>query len=273
TPYVSGNAVVWTPPSGESSGYIPLGNHRFPFKFHLPLNCPSSFEGENGSVRYYCKARIYRPRYRSDKTSERTITVILSCDLNLIPDVTFPLQISQSKEMGKNGMISITVRVPKRGFVPGETIVVEAEIVNASSKKIENMRVELVQCAHYFAHWGTGVNVSSSPNFPMETNIVDNREDNDEVFRSDKEVEIPKGETVKFTRLAPIPPVVPSFNNCPIINVEYYLKIEMKTSGLLRKKASVQLPLIIGTIPLRSLQFLISPSPQYTDSLVCPSLE
>ncbi|GMR54624.1 hypothetical protein PMAYCL1PPCAC_24819, partial [Pristionchus mayeri] len=144
TPYVTGSAVVWTPPSGKSTAHLPLGNHRFPFKFLLPLNCPPSFQGGNGCIRYYCKAIIYRPWYSADQMASRRFIVKRPSDLNLIPEVCSPLQRSGSKEIKflcrKKGYIGILVRVPKRGFVPGEIIAFEAEIVNCSSQTIENER-------------------------------------------------------------------------------------------------------------------------------------
>ncbi|GMR54625.1 hypothetical protein PMAYCL1PPCAC_24820, partial [Pristionchus mayeri] len=58
----------------------------------------------------------------------------------------------------------------------------------------------------------------------------------------------------RLRRLVPIPPVVSTFNICPIINVEYFLYIELTTIGILSTTtASAQLPLIIGTIPLRQV--------------------
>ncbi|GMR32188.1 hypothetical protein PMAYCL1PPCAC_02383 [Pristionchus mayeri] len=256
TPYVSGSAIVWTPPSGLSTDHIPQGNHRFPFKFLLPPNCPSSFEGANGYIRYYCKARIDRPWYKFDKTTQRVFTVNPSSDLNLIPTASSPLQMSQSKETGvlffKSGRISMTVRLHKGGFVPGEAIALEADIVNASSQKIKNIRVKIVQCSHYIAYRGSGmVQVGTLPSGLV--GAPSRREHHREVFRSEEKVEIVKGATDKFTRLVPIPPVVATFNNCPIITVEYFLKIKMTTSGAVSTTVSAQLPLIIGTIPLRQV--------------------
>ena len=39
---------------------VEVGQHRFPFSFQLPENIPSSFEAENGHVRYSLKASIHR---------------------------------------------------------------------------------------------------------------------------------------------------------------------------------------------------------------------
>ncbi|GMT04504.1 hypothetical protein PENTCL1PPCAC_26678 [Pristionchus entomophagus] len=266
TPYVDGSAIVWTPPSGLSTDHIPAGNYRFPFRFLLPVNCPVSFEGGYGYIRYYCKARIDRPWYKFDKTTKRVFTVIPPSDLNYIPNANSPLQISQTKETGvlffKNGKINVTVKLPKGGFVPGEAIALEADIVNYSSQKIKNIRVKIVQCSHYIAYRGSEVVQPGTIPVGGLMRSPARREDHREVFRSEEKVEILKGATEKWTRMVPIPPTVASFNNCPIITVEYFLKMKVTTSGAVSTTISAQLPIIIGTIPIRQISVPPPPPPQ-----------
>ena len=69
---------------------LKAGNHRYPFKFTLPQNAPSSFECAYGSVRYTVEARIDQPS-KSDHVTRSALTVISLVNLNLEP---FELRVS-----------------------------------------------------------------------------------------------------------------------------------------------------------------------------------
>lgn len=60
---------------------IPAGHHRYPFKFQLPYNIPSSFEHHYGYVRYTVKGVIDRP-WRFDHECKAAFTIISILDLN-----------------------------------------------------------------------------------------------------------------------------------------------------------------------------------------------
>lgn len=70
---------------GDRDEYIlKPGLHTFPFSFVLPLEIPSSFEGEHGHVRYIAKGTIDRSWSFNDHT-KRAFTVIGLQDLNKLP--------------------------------------------------------------------------------------------------------------------------------------------------------------------------------------------
>lgn len=70
---------------GDRNEYIlKPGLHTFPFSFVLPLEIPSSFEGEHGHVRYIAKGTIDRSWSFNDHT-KRAFTVIGLLDLNKLP--------------------------------------------------------------------------------------------------------------------------------------------------------------------------------------------
>lgn len=70
---------------GDRDEYIlKPGLHTFPFSFVLPLEIPSSFEGEHGHVRYIAKGTIDRSWSFNDHT-KRAFTVIGLLDLNKLP--------------------------------------------------------------------------------------------------------------------------------------------------------------------------------------------
>lgn len=70
---------------GDRDEYIlKPGLHTFHFSFVLPLEIPSSFEGEHGHVRYIAKGTIDRSWSFNDHT-KRAFTVIGLLDLNKLP--------------------------------------------------------------------------------------------------------------------------------------------------------------------------------------------
>lgn len=60
---------------------LPSGSHSIPFEFHLPADCPTSYEGSIGRVRYYVSARI-RKLYEIEHTTMKLFTVINHLDVN-----------------------------------------------------------------------------------------------------------------------------------------------------------------------------------------------
>lgn len=65
---------------------LPAGEHSFPFDCKLPLELPSSFEGQFGRVRYLAKAIIERATWKSNVVCKRAFTVVSGLDLNFIPE-------------------------------------------------------------------------------------------------------------------------------------------------------------------------------------------
>ncbi|GMR42056.1 hypothetical protein PMAYCL1PPCAC_12251, partial [Pristionchus mayeri] len=251
-PYAEGEAVVWAPSPGDPTGYIPIGTHKFPFKFLLPSNCAPSFEGTNGYIRYFCKAKIDRP-WKFDHTTKQVFTVVPTFDLNLIPNASLPVQMTQSKDTGflffKSGDIQLTARLHKGGFVPGESIALHTYIQNHSSKSINKIEVKLVEVSHYTAYRNgqtvtEGIPVSRSSQQRIHKRTVNQLEER---------LDIEKGSDLDFPLLLPIPPVVPTFNICPIITVEYFLKVKATTSGAIGSKVSTEVPVLVGTIPIRNV--------------------
>lgn len=60
------------------------GKHEFPFTFPLPVNCPSSFEGEYGHIRYEMKVVVDRA-FKFDQEKKIALRVIAPLDLNADP--------------------------------------------------------------------------------------------------------------------------------------------------------------------------------------------
>lgn len=42
----------------DSGTCLPVGKHQFPVQIRIPLNCPSSYESQFGSIRYQMKVEL-----------------------------------------------------------------------------------------------------------------------------------------------------------------------------------------------------------------------
>lgn len=79
--------------SGEVE--ISSGEHTYPFNASLPTTAPSSFEGENGFIRYKVRATLDRP-WKFDEHAEGSFGVVTPLDLNFyeqakvrVPNIVF----------------------------------------------------------------------------------------------------------------------------------------------------------------------------------------
>lgn len=75
----------FSPPVEGDGEFHPAGTHQFPFEVPLPIELPSSFEGEHGYVRYCCKATIDKP-WKFDHEVKTAFTVLSRLDLNDEPE-------------------------------------------------------------------------------------------------------------------------------------------------------------------------------------------
>ncbi|GMS78158.1 hypothetical protein PENTCL1PPCAC_333, partial [Pristionchus entomophagus] len=137
TRYVNATICVWEPPSGNSIGHIPAGTNRFQFRHKLPAECRSSYEGQNGHIRYHCVASLARPGFKDNITSNKVFKVNVLADLNnIVRAYTF---YSKSETMEarclclERGKLSVTIKY-RGGFIPGEEIPVVADISNDSAQ-------------------------------------------------------------------------------------------------------------------------------------------
>lgn len=118
---------------------IPAGNHEYPFSFQLPLNLPSSFEGEFGRVRYDIEAVVKRS-WKFDYNTKVIFTVNALVDLNLQPVYMEKRDVSKEKSICclccKEGPISMKVEMPRTGYVPGEYVKFSVHSSNSSSRPV-----------------------------------------------------------------------------------------------------------------------------------------
>ncbi|XP_062290930.1 arrestin domain-containing protein 3-like isoform X3 [Scomber scombrus] len=214
----------------EGLTVLHAGLHEFAFSFNLPqMALATSFEGKHGSVRYWVKAELHRPWLLPVKVKKEFI-VFEHIDINT------PLLLAGTKEKTlccwfcASGPISLSAKIERKGYTPGESIQIFAEVENCSSRVVVP-KAALYQTQTFFAK-GKGKQIQQ---------LVSN-------LRGDP---LPQGKSQSWEgKLLKIPPVSPSILDCPIIRVEYALVVYVDVPGGLN--LSLSLPLVIGTIPLHA---------------------
>ncbi|XP_072169370.1 arrestin domain-containing protein 3-like [Diadema setosum] len=216
---------------------LAAGNHTFPFQLTLPsLHTPPPIESKYGWVRYYLTAVIERPWKFSHKT--RHYLCIWSIkNMNSIPSVFVPLSTIAQKRVCclfcESGLFSMCVTVDKRGYCPGESILITVELSNRTSRDISSLSAVLTQHAEYNA-----------------TNTREAVMTIDTVIAKIKFEGYNAHATVTFDRTPMLIPPVPAndFDACGNINVEYNLKVKARLCGS-PSSVIVKHPITIGTVP------------------------
>lgn len=132
------------------------GVHTFPFKLGLPPSLPSTFLGSHGWVQYFCRAILKEPSGLVHK-NQQVFIIINPIDLNSEPvSLQQPFfceaeERVQANKCSSAGTISCRVRLDRAGFVPGENILISANIENATRSSIRKTRAILTETVEYRA--------------------------------------------------------------------------------------------------------------------------
>ncbi|KAH7704203.1 Protein ARRD-7 [Aphelenchoides avenae] len=250
--YMDFEMVVWH----SDDNKLPAGTHTFPFSFPLPANCAPSFEGTVGFVRYKCTAKIDRP-WKFDKSIMQMFTVLPYFDLNSVPHAATPAVRELTKNLGvlffKHGRLSASVSIPKSGFVPGESILVAADVSNTSSREVRRIEIALVENATYTAHRQANTWTMNDP--CVYTLNHHGGTERQVKTRTVAEVKddfcVPANSSGRYQKAMVIPAIVPSFNICPIVQVDYFLQIKICAKGLMGNDICGTIPILVGTVPVR----------------------
>ncbi|KAG9330419.1 hypothetical protein JZ751_025421 [Albula glossodonta] len=229
---------------------LPAGRHEFPFSFQLPEEAlVTSFEGKHGSVRYWVKVKLHRP-WSAVRRIKKEFTVIQPIDINT-PALLAP-QAGTKDRLARVwyrnlGQVSVTAKIDRKGYTPGEVIPIFAEFENSTSRTVVP-RACITQIQTFIAR-GTMKQKRSVVTAMCGDAVAPLCRDSWH------------GHAIK------IPPVGPSILHCRIIKVEYVLRVFVDVPGT--SKLSLELPLVMGTIPLHpfgsrtssvSSQYSLNPS-------------
>ncbi|XP_004873392.1 arrestin domain-containing protein 2 isoform X2 [Heterocephalus glaber] len=228
---VSHRAALLAPDSGEPRT-LPAGRHEFAFGFQLPLALVTSFEGKHGSVRYSVMATLHRP-WVPARRARTGFTVIETLDINT-PALLAPQEGSQEKVarswFRNPGLVSLSAKIHRKGYTPGEAIPVFAEIDNGYTRSVRP-RAALVQTQTFVARGAQKQKCALVASLAGEP--------------------VAPGRHAQWQgRLLRIPPVGPSILRCRVLHVCYSLKVCVDIPG--SSKLLLELPLVIGTVPLHA---------------------
>ncbi|XP_059847402.1 arrestin domain-containing protein 2-like isoform X1 [Hypanus sabinus] len=209
---------------------LQAGRHEFPFSFQLPEeNLVTSFEGKHGSVRYWVKAKLHRP-WATVKKIKKDFTVIEPIDINT-PSLLAPQAGTKEKSARvwywNLGHLALTAKIDRKGYTPGEVIPIFAEVDNCCSRTV-TPKAAIIQMQTFIARGTT-------------------KQKKSVVATLHGEGVAPRKRGTWHGRPLKIPPVSPSLQ-CRVIRVDYTLRVYIEIPGT--SKLSLELPLVIGTIPL-----------------------
>ncbi|CAG7732832.1 unnamed protein product, partial [Allacma fusca] len=222
--------------TGNAKAILLPGHHQLPFSFKLPQGLPSSFVGKYGVVHYEIRAEIKRPGKKS-VNAKTMFTVNGLVDLNTAPGVSQPMEVRKYKKLCclfcKSGPIGFVLKLPRRGFVPGEYLHFVAELNNHSTRNVNSVKISLLQKITFKAN--------EKSKFVTKT-VCEAK--GPAVGRGDSESW--SGDILK------IPPIPPSkLATCRIIDVEYTLHFEMDLAGPAINLRQ-DIPITIGSVPLQT---------------------
>lgn len=135
---------------GQSDVTIPSGESSYPFCVQLPVsNLCTSYKGIYGKIQYNLAAHIKRSFWKVDYKTNHEITIYSIVDLNNDPMAMLPGDWKTSKTFCflwcASGPLKLNVNTEKKGFCPGEIILLEVYVNNESNKLIKYVSVELIQ--------------------------------------------------------------------------------------------------------------------------------
>ncbi|XP_062550746.1 arrestin domain-containing protein 17-like [Armigeres subalbatus] len=225
---------------GEGKEEVELveGTHKYKFSYKLPKDCPTSFEGDFGYIRYTVRIVFERP-WKYDLTYKIAFTVVNQLDLNKISP---PLNVATVQENLKqfscgpcrSAPMIMTVCIPMTGYVPGQLISVVVDIMNKSKKDISEVKIKLRRQVKYFSQSSSGRSKSVlSTLVKFQCSGVD------------------RNKSAGYERRLLIPPEPPS-RSTSIIQIEYLIEVVAKIPGLYGSPR-VKIPIVIGTVPLVNL--------------------
>ncbi|KAJ8414924.1 hypothetical protein AAFF_G00024470 [Aldrovandia affinis] len=192
---------------GETySTVISAGSHVYPFTFQIPQgNMPSSFKGIHGKVIYWLEAKLDRSM-RLDSKTVSEFNFASNADMSN-PQIMSPQIGTKSKKMKlfTSGNASMNVRTERMGYMQGEAITITADIENNTSRALVT-KFSVEQKQSFFARPGRRVHTKH--------------------ILKEEAAPVPSSTRQTITKVLKLPPdLATSINNCPIIKVEYSLKV------------------------------------------------
>lgn len=227
--------------SEDGEHHLQPGSHEFRFDCPIPINCPSSFEGSYGHIRYRLKVvMVTKGMFSFNKDKMVPIKIHAPLDLNQNPYCREPMEFDLSSSYCcwcvSAGHSEVMVRMPVSGYCPGQIIPMEVSCKNESSVEIDEIKFAIKKDVQYIASYEPGT-----------------RNDHDTVAEI-KKGPIPGRTTRNWTIEMEVPSMdIYNVNACRYIDINYHFKVSTEVGGCHDDSEEVR-PIIFGTIPLQGFQ-------------------
>lgn len=216
---------------------IKMGLTRFKFASQIPFYLPATLRGRHGSISY--KVQVIMADYSDTfRAYEKSFKVFRVDDLNSDAELRVPIKAEVVKNFRRcffpSGSLSMSVKIPFGGFVPGQMIPVTIFYDNTSSVHVEGTKVLVWRKIIYKA------------DTPEHSAICEEECMVEYGFGG-----VEKGQKESLIKEIELPASLLSSNseNCRNIKVSYELEVEAKIKR--RKEVlKLSLPIKVGTIPL-----------------------
>ncbi|XP_032579442.1 arrestin domain-containing protein 17 [Drosophila sechellia] len=246
--YLSSNTYLLGSEQNNNRLTIQAGVHNYNFTCQLPYQCPSSFEGRHGCIRYIVKVLLIRP-WKFDQAYTKGFTVLKMLDLNF----DTPQLKSAAHSEGyrtfccgpcKTDPLKLEVNLPQAGYVPGQKIPVTIVVVNNTALAVSELRLSLVMLVRYY---------SVSPEHSRVERIIISRAKGESVLK-----QCTRSQTIDLP-VPSTPPTCVELSN--LIQIAYQLEVEALVKSL-REQQLMVMPVTIGTIPLAVSGIVVQQPPR-----------
>ena len=228
--YVDQIATLWSNKQTPHEMIGP-GMYNYQFQFTIPPDCPSSFQGSCGYIRYQVLGRIGTGLFRFDQRINAPIQVCQILDINQ-PQYLSPVRQMKQKQVGclccVSGNVEFTVNVPRTGFcINRDRIPLSVVVENGCGRSI-TVRAEISKLVTFFA--------SGNRTFSRKT-----------VALVGSEIIPPHSTEVWNPENLLVPMIDPTLLSSKIIKVEYTLKVSAVIPYAINP--SIKIPVFMGNVP------------------------
>nr|XP_022329532.1 arrestin domain-containing protein 3-like isoform X3 [Crassostrea virginica] len=229
---------------------LAAGKYKYPFDYCIPNDkVHSSFEGRHGATRWFIKIEIGLPVPYSNVVEYKFLTYLANVDIDL-PLYAKPIvrsketKISKAFGIGDAGSIKVTARLDRNGFCPGECALLTLEVLNETSKDLDQPSASVMQEVDYK---GNG-----------EWKVVT------ECVRTVVGSRLDKGKQQKWNNqkitIDPVPPTSPPRSSY-CIKCSYYIQVRIPLPFYNGEDIKLRLPITVGTVPQNHEKRLTGQSP------------
>lgn len=234
--YIASNTFLIGSDNGQDT-IVEAGSHIFTFQCLIPENCPSSFEGKYGHIRYVAKVIMMNS---SSKNHSYTVgfTVLKLLDLNWDSSMLkMPANIEAIEGfcLSTSKPVLLSVDITQTGYVPGQMILVSGEVNNQSNCDAKKINVFLNLRAIY---------TSDCPrtNTKVEKICLVKKESSPVARKTRR----------NFTEIIRVPATAPSCEHLSkVVRISYEIAVVAVMNGLIRNAKAV-IPITIGNVPFHT---------------------